>query len=63
MEWGKIVFSAPLKELIGFSNEIRNLTKGRAIWFTQFYGFKKVPLESKQLFTSSIRKRNGLPEI
>ncbi len=52
----------PVAEVIkGFSNELRSLTQGRAIWYTEFAGFQKLPREQQDKVVRAIRTRKGQP--
>lgn len=57
-----IIAIAPVKELIGFSSEIRSATQGRAIWTAEFYGYEPLPRELQQTVIKQIRQRKGLGE-
>jgi elongation factor 2 len=53
----------PVAEVIkGFSNEIRSVTTGRAIWYFEYAGYEKMPAELQAAVVKDIRKRKGLPE-
>lgn len=50
----------PVKSMIGFSQEMRGETQGRAIWTAEYYGYEVLP---KSLLTDTIteiRKRKGM---
>ncbi len=58
-----IVAKMPVAEVIkGFSNELRSLTQGRAIWYTEYAGYEKLPEELQAKVVAEIRKRKGIPE-
>ena len=53
----------PVAEVIkGFSNDIRSITQGRAIWYYEFAGYEKLPTELQNKIVREIRKRKGQPE-
>lgn len=51
---------APVAEMFGFSNDIRSVTGGRALWSTENCGFEKVPRELLDEVVRQIRERKGL---
>lgn len=55
-----IVAKAPVKELIGFSADIRGATEGRAIWTAEYAGYEPLPRELQKSTIAEIRKRKGL---
>jgi elongation factor 2 len=58
-----IIAKIPVAETIkGFSNDIRGETQGRAIWYTEFAGYEKMPAELQNKVVREIRKRKGQPE-
>jgi elongation factor 2 len=58
-----IIAKMPVAEVIkGFSNDIRGATQGRAIWYTEFAGYEKMPTELQNKVVREIRKRKGQPE-
>ncbi len=58
-----IIAKMPVSEVIkGFSNEIRGATAGRAIWYTEYAGYEKMPRELQDKVVREIRKRKGLKE-
>lgn len=62
-EQATIVAKMPVAEVIkGFSNEMRSATKGKAIWYTEYAGFEKMPKELQAKVVREIRKRKGQPE-
>ncbi len=61
-EQATIVAKMPVAEVIkGFSNEIRSLTAGRAIWYPEYAGYEKLPKELKDKVVREIRTRKGVP--
>ena len=57
-----IVARLPVAEVIkGFSNEIRSITQGRAIWYYEFAGYEKLPSELQIKIVRQIRTRKGQP--
>ncbi|MGC9037684.1 MAG: elongation factor EF-2 [Candidatus Micrarchaeia archaeon] len=53
----------PVAEVIkGFSNELRSITSGRAIWYMEYAGYEKLPAELQDKVVREIRKRKGIPE-
>ncbi len=57
-----IVAKMPVSEVIkGFSNGIRSTTQGRAIWYYEFAGYEKLPLEQQNKIVREIRTRKGQP--
>ncbi len=62
-EEATIIAKMPVAEVIkGFSNELRSLTQGRAIWYTEYAGYEKLPEDLQNKVVKEIRKRKGLPE-
>ncbi|MGC8671780.1 MAG: elongation factor EF-2, partial [Candidatus Micrarchaeia archaeon] len=62
-EEATIIAKMPVAEVIkGFSNELRSLTQGRAIWYTEYAGYEKLPEDLQSKVVREIRKRKGLPE-
>jgi elongation factor 2 len=58
-----IIAKLPVAETIkGFANDIRGETQGRAIWYTEFAGYEKMPTELQNKVVREIRKRKGQPE-
>ncbi|MDE1869151.1 MAG: elongation factor EF-2 [Candidatus Micrarchaeota archaeon] len=50
----------PVSEVIkGFSNELRSMTQGRAIWYYEFAGYEKLPTELQNKIVKEIRTRKG----
>ncbi len=57
-----IVAKLPVSEVIkGFSNDLRGLTQGRAIWYYEFAGYEKLPKELQDKIVREIRTRKGQP--
>ncbi|MEM0074419.1 MAG: elongation factor EF-2 [Candidatus Micrarchaeaceae archaeon] len=53
----------PVAEVIkGFSSELRSITSGRAIWYTEYAGYERLPKELQDKIVREIRKRKGIPE-
>ncbi len=58
-----IIAKMPVAEIIkGFSNEMRSLTSGRALWYTEYAGYEKLPPELQNEVVRAIRKRKGQQE-
>ncbi len=58
-----ITTKLPVSEVIkGFSDELRSMTQGRAIWYYNFAGYEKMPAELQNKVVREIRKRKGQPE-
>ncbi len=52
----------PVGEVLkGFSNELRGLTQGRAIWYMEFAGYEKLPKDLQDKIVREIRTRKGQP--
>ncbi len=57
-----IIAKMPVAEVIkGFSNEIRGITSGKAIWYPEYAGYEKLPKELQDKVVREIRKRKGQP--
>ncbi|HVC58735.1 MAG TPA: elongation factor EF-2 [Candidatus Acidoferrales bacterium] len=57
-----ITAKLPVSEVIkGFSNELRSMTQGRAIWYYDFAGYEKLPAELQNKIVREIRTRKGQP--
>ncbi|MCL5680395.1 MAG: elongation factor EF-2 [Candidatus Marsarchaeota archaeon] len=55
-----IIAKMPVAETLkGFSNDLRGLTQGRAIWYTEFAGYEKLPTELQNKVVREIRQRKG----
>ncbi len=62
-EQATIIAKMPVADVIkGFSNEIRSLTAGRAIWYPEYAGYEKLPKELQDRVVREIRKRKGQQE-
>ena len=58
-----IVVKAPVAEMLkGFSDQIRGITQGRAIWYYEYAGYEKLPKDLMQKVVESIRERKGIPK-
>ncbi|HLC79654.1 MAG TPA: elongation factor EF-2 [archaeon] len=57
-----IIGKAPVKELIGFSSNIRGATQGRALWTAEYAGYEMLPRELQMVTIKSVRKRKGMDE-
>ncbi len=58
-----IIAKLPVAEVIkGFSNEMRGLTQGKAIWYPEYAGYEKLNKELQDKVVREIRKRKGVPE-
>ncbi len=57
-----IIGKAPVKELIGFSSDIRGATQGRALWTAEYAGYEMLPRELQAATIKSVRKRKGMSE-
>ncbi len=55
-----IIAKAPVKELIGFSADMRRATQGRAIWTAEYLGYEPLPRELQKQVIAEVRKRKGL---
>ncbi len=61
-EQAVIAAKIPVSEVIkGFSNDLRGLTQGRAIWYYEFAGYEKLPEELQEKIVREIRTRKGQP--
>ncbi|MEM0201249.1 MAG: elongation factor EF-2 [Candidatus Micrarchaeaceae archaeon] len=59
-EQATIIAKMPVSEVIkGFSNEIRGLTAGKAIWYPEYAGYEKLPKDLQDKIVKEIRKRKG----
>jgi elongation factor 2 len=57
-----ILAKMPVASVIkGFSNEMRSATKGKAIWYSEYAGFEKLPPELQDKVVKEIRTRKGVP--
>ncbi len=61
-EQATVIAKMPVAEVIkGFSNEIRGITSGKAIWYPEYAGYEKLPKELQSQVVREIRKRKGQP--
>ncbi len=61
-EQATVVAKMPVAEIIkGFSNEMRGATKGKAIWYTEYAGYEKLPKDLQDKVVREIRTRKGQP--
>ncbi len=57
-----ITAKMPVSEVIkGFSNEIRGITSGKAIWYPEYFGYEKLPKDLQATIVRDIRVRKGQP--
>ncbi len=49
----------PVAEMFGFSNDLRGVTQGRAIWYQEYAGYGQVPKEVVKKVVREIRERKG----
>lgn len=49
----------PVAEMFGFSNDLRGVTQGRAIWYQEYAGYELVPKELLPKIVRQIRERKG----
>ncbi len=49
----------PVSEMFGFASEIRGASQGRAVWYTEYAGYEKMPAQLQNTTILSIRKRKG----
>jgi len=52
----------PVADMFGFANDIRGATQGRAIWYTEYAGYERVPAELQKRLVPEIRERKGEPK-
>ncbi|HII38679.1 TPA: elongation factor EF-2 [Candidatus Micrarchaeota archaeon] len=52
----------PVAEMFGFASEIRGASQGRAVWYTEYSGYEKLPSDLQNKIVTQIRKRKGEPE-
>jgi elongation factor 2 len=50
----------PVAEMFGFAGDIRSATEGRALWSTEFAGFKLIPQNLFGEKVMEVRKRKGM---
>jgi len=51
---------APVAEMLGFAGDIRSATEGRALWSTEFAGFKPIPQNLFGMKVMEVRERKGM---
>ncbi|MCL4375315.1 intein-containing elongation factor EF-2, partial [Candidatus Marsarchaeota archaeon] len=57
-----IIAKMPVSEVIkNFSNEMRGLTSGKAIWYPEYAGYEKLPKDLQDKIVREIRTRKGQP--
>ncbi|MBS3068152.1 GTP-binding protein [Candidatus Micrarchaeota archaeon] len=49
----------PVAEMFGFSNDLRGVTQGRAIWYQEYAGYELVPRELLLKIVKQTRERKG----
>jgi elongation factor 2 len=49
----------PVAEMFGFSNDLRGVTQGRAIWYQEYAGYHPMPKELVAKVVRQIRERKG----
>jgi elongation factor 2 len=58
-----IIAKMPVAEVIkGFSNDLRGITQGKAIWYPEYAGYEKLQKDLQDKIVREIRKRKGVPE-
>jgi elongation factor 2 len=45
--------------MFGFSNELRGVTQGRAIWYQEYAGYEFVPRDLVPKIVKQVRERKG----
>jgi len=55
-----IIGKIPVKSMIGFSQEMRGETQGRAVWTAEYSGYEKIPKSILKETIADIRKRKGM---
>jgi len=58
-ETSSITTLMPVSEMFGFSNELRGVTQGRAIWYQEYAGYYPVPRDVVPKIVRQIRERKG----
>ncbi len=58
-ETASITTLMPVAEMFGFSNELRGVTQGRAIWYQEYAGYYPVPRDIVPKIVRQIRERKG----
>ncbi|MEM2948941.1 MAG: elongation factor EF-2 [Candidatus Bilamarchaeaceae archaeon] len=51
----------PVAEMFGFSNSLRGVTQGRAIWYQEYAGYFPMPRDLVGKIVKQIRERKGEP--
>jgi elongation factor 2 len=51
----------PVGEMFGFSNSLRSVSQGRAIWYQEYAGYDPLPNSLLAKVVEDTRKRKGLP--
>ncbi|NYZ76929.1 elongation factor EF-2 [Candidatus Micrarchaeota archaeon] len=51
----------PVAEMFGFSNDLRGVTQGRAIWYQEYAGYYSVPRDIVPKLVKQVRERKGEP--
>jgi elongation factor 2 len=54
-----IITLLPVAEMFGFSNELRGVTQGRAVWYQEYAGYHFMPKELVSKVVREIRERKG----
>lgn len=49
----------PVAEMFGFSNDLRGVCQGRAIWYQEYAGYENVPKDLVPKLVRQIRERKG----
>ena len=49
----------PVSEMFGFSNALRGVTQGRAIWYQEYAGYHVMPKDVVEKAVKKIRERKG----
>jgi len=49
----------PVGEMFGFSNDLRGVTQGRAIWYQEYAGYASIPRDLVLKVVRQIRERKG----
>lgn len=52
----------PVAEMFGFAGDIRSATEGRALWSTEYAGFKPIPQSLFSEKVIEVRKRKGMKQ-
>jgi len=51
----------PVAEMFGFSNDLRGVTQGRAIWYQEYAGYHPMPKDLVAKVVRQIREKKGEP--